>query len=149
MKNLVLPLLLTSSMALATPSLPLVGGKWVVVNNTGNPVTVRYTNTHFTYGSNGVAFSTFGQLNLGPFSSNVNAPINTPFHFPPNYVYNPNPLAPYQTFNVNDVSWGNNNQPFDNHSCAASYRPSQSNTYVFTLSTIAGSNTLTCSVSSF
>ena len=139
MKNLVLPLLLTSSLALASPSVPLTAGHWVVVNNSNCYMTLGYTITQPGL----YPQSTFGNLNLTAMSSNIANPIITPF------IYKPNPFSPAQDFNLNNLSLCGVSQAFDPITCTAKYTPSMTKTFVFTLTPILGSTTVSCSVSAF
>lgn len=139
MKKLLLPFLLTSTLSFANPPLPLTAGQWVIVNNSNCAMNIQYTVTQpGTY-----PMAKFSNLNLTAMSSNISNPIRTPF------IYNQNPFSPVQTFNINSVTLCNVAQNFDASSCTAKYLPAMTKTFVFTLTPILGSTTVSCNVSAF
>ena len=139
MKYLPLSLLLMTTIGLASSSVPLTAGQWVVVNNTNCPMTVGYTVTQPDPSHQ----AEFGQLNLTAMSSNIANPLRTPF------IYKPSNFGPIQTFNINTVTLCNITQPINPASCSGSYTPAMTKTFVFTLTSILGATQVSCNVSAF
>lgn len=139
MKYLTLFLLLMTTLGLATPSVPLTAGQWVIVNNTNCPMTVGYTITQ----PDPSRQASFGRLNLTAMSSNIANPLRTPF------IYKRSNFSPIQNFNINTVTLCNITQAIDPLSCTASYTPRMTKTFVFTLTSILGATQVSCNVSAF
>lgn len=139
MKYLPLSLLLITTLGLASPSVPLTAGQWVVVNNTNCPMTVGYT----VIQPDPSRQAQFGKLNLTAMSSNIANPLRTPF------IYKPSNFGPIQTFNINTVTLCNITQPINPASCSGTYTPAMTKTFVFTLTSILGATQVSCNVSAF
>lgn len=139
MKYLPLSLLLMTTIGLASPSVPLTAGQWVVVNNTNCPMTVGYTITQ----PGSLRAATFATMNLTAMSSNIANPLRTPF------IYKRSNMSPMQTFNINTVTLCNTTQAIDPASCTANYTLQMTKTFVFTLTSVLGSTQVSCNVSAF